>query len=108
MLRIALLAWSLVALSACAMTKQEQVVDITAAYDVAAAAEAAYAAGPSADPTKVAKGAALLAAAQAALLTWSNSSSPDDQTAASAAIAALTAFQASLAATQSHVASASH
>jgi hypothetical protein len=39
----------------------------------------------------------LLAAAQAALLTWSNSASPTDQTAASAAIAALVAFEASAA-----------
>jgi hypothetical protein len=83
-------------LSACAMTPQETAVDLNAAYDVAAAAEAAYAARPDADPVKVAEATRLLAAAQAAILTSTNSSSPADQTAAAAAVAALVAYQAAL------------
>jgi Skp family chaperone for outer membrane proteins len=97
MMRIfTLAALASIGLSACTLTKQQQTVDATAAFNVAAAAEAAYAGQPGADPKKVAEAARLLAAAQAALLTWSNSSSPDDETALSAAVAALVAYEAGL------------
>jgi hypothetical protein len=95
-------------LAACANTKPEQVADLTAAYNVAAAAEAVYAADASANGAKVAEAQRLLSAAQAALLTWSNSSLPADQTAASAAIAALVAYEASLPATSVATSTASH
>jgi hypothetical protein len=81
-------------LGACTMTHQETTVDLNAALDVAAAAQAAYAAQPGANPSQVEHGRQLLAAAQAALLTWSNSTDPADQTAANAAMAALVAYQA--------------
>ena len=82
-----------IALSACAMTPQQTAVDLNAAYDVAAAAEAAYAARPNADPAQVAEAHRLLAAAQAAILTAESSTAPVDQTAAAAAVAALVAYQ---------------
>jgi hypothetical protein len=79
----------------CAATKPETVADLNAAYNVAAAADAAYAAHPGADPKVVAEMARLLSASQAALVTWSNSTLPADQAAASAAISALVAYEAS-------------
>jgi hypothetical protein len=100
---------ALLGLSACALTKQEQTVDANAAFNVAAAAEAAYAAQPGANPQKVAEAARLLSAAQAALLTWSNSNSSDDATALNAAVAALVAYEAGLPAVPaSSVVSAAH
>ncbi len=83
-----------VLLGACADRVQDG-VDLTAAYDVAASVEAAYAADPSADPATVKQAAALLASAQAALLAWQNepAGSSSEATALSAAIAALVAFE---------------
>lgn len=82
------------ALAGCAANKTETVADLNAAFNVAAAADAAYAASPGANPKTVADMRQLLAAAQAALITWSNSASPGDQAAASAAVAALVAYAA--------------
>jgi nucleoid-associated protein YgaU len=93
---IGLTVLGLLALPACTLTKQAQTVDATAAFNIAAAAEAGYAGQPGADPRKVAEAARLLSAAQAALLTWSNSANPDDQAALNAAIAALVAYEAGL------------
>ncbi len=85
-----------VVLTGCAANKTETVADLNAAFNVAAAADAAYAASPGANPKTVADMRQLLAAAQAALITWGNSSSPTDQVAASAAVAALVAYAASV------------
>jgi hypothetical protein len=82
-------------LAGCAAATPATKADLNAAFSVAAAGEAAYAAQPGANAATVAEMAQLLAAAQGALLTWSNSTSPAGQTAASAAIAALVAFEAS-------------
>lgn len=79
----------------CATATPEAQADLNAAFNVAAAAEAAYAAQPGANATTVAEMSQLLAAAQAALLAWTNAARPTDQTAASIAIAALVAFEAS-------------
>jgi hypothetical protein len=79
----------------CTTATPEAQADLNAAFNVAAAAEAAYAAQPGANANMVAEMSQLLAAAQAALLAWTNSASPTDQTAASIAIAALVAFEAS-------------
>ena len=87
------------ALPACTLTPAQQTTDATMAFNVAAAAEAVYAAQPNADPKKVAEAARLLSGAQAALLTWSNSSAPSDLTALNAAVAALMAYEATLPAT---------
>jgi hypothetical protein len=84
-------------LAGCAAATPTTKADLNAAFNVAAAGEAAYAAQPGANARSVAEMAQLLAAAQAALLTWTNSTSPADQTAVSAAIAALVAFEASAA-----------
>ena len=109
MRRIAVTVLGLLTLSACALTRQEQTVDATAAFNIAVAAEAAYAGQPGADPRKVAEAARLLSAAQAALLTWSNSASPDDQVALNAAVAALVAYEAGVpTARVSGMASAAH
>jgi hypothetical protein len=96
MRRIMPIMLGLVWLTGCAATQQQEAADLTAAFNVAAAAEVAYAASPLANPQNVAQAARLLAAAQAALLTWSNSTAPADQTAANAAVAALVAYEASL------------
>jgi hypothetical protein len=99
MRRIALFALlsAPVLLGACASKVQDE-VDLTAAYDVAASAEAAYAADPGADPALVKQAAALLASAQAALLAWQNApaGSTTEATALSAAVAALVAFEAQI------------
>jgi len=81
-------------LSACAAGKPATAADLTAALNVAAAAEAAYAAHPGANPANVAQMAQLLSAAQAALFSWSNAKGTADQTAVGAAIAALIAYEA--------------
>jgi hypothetical protein len=78
----------------CAANTQDAVAQANAAFDVAAALEAAYAASPSADPKVVTEFTRLLSAGQAALVTWQNSSSPGDQQALNAAIAALVAYEA--------------
>jgi len=62
---------------------------------VAAAAEAAYAAHPGANPKTVAQMSQMLAAAQAALVSWTNAQTPGNQAAVSAALAALVAYEAS-------------
>jgi hypothetical protein len=96
MRRFTLIAAATMSLAGCAASKQQSATELTAAYDVAAAAEAAYAARPGANPARVAQAARLLSAAQAALLTGSNSRSTADQTALNAAIAALVAYQAAV------------
>jgi len=87
-------------LAGCATATPETKADLNAAFNVAAAAEAAYAAQPGANANTVAEMTQLLAAAQAALIAWTNSTSPTDQTAASIAIAALVAYEASAAHTR--------
>ena len=82
-------------LSGCAGSQPSTAADLTAAFDVASAAEAAYAAQPHANPKTVAELGRLLAAAQAALFSWTNSQSAGDQAALSATIAALVAYEAS-------------
>ena len=89
-------------LAGCAATQTQQNAELTAAFNVAAAAEAAYAASPGADAKKVAEAARLLAAAQAALFSWTNSSDPADRKLADAAIAALVAYEATLQAAPRH------
>jgi hypothetical protein len=86
-------------LAGCSSETPQTSADLNVAYNLAAAAEAAYAGQPSANPSTSAQLMHLLSAAQAALLTWQNSSAPSDQTAANAAIAALVAYEASVAAT---------
>ncbi len=85
-------------LAGCSASTPQSAADLNLAYNVAAAAEAAYAAQPGAKPNTIAQLAHLLSAAQAAMLTWQNSAAPANQTAANAAIAALVAYEASLAA----------
>jgi hypothetical protein len=77
------------------MTQPEAAADLNAAFNVAAAGEAAYAAHPGANPKTVAQMSQLLSAAQAALTSWTNSQTPGDQAALNAAIAALVAYEAS-------------
>ncbi len=84
-----------VALAGCSMTQPEAAADLNAAFNVAAAGEAAYAAHPGANPKTVAQMSQLLSAAQAALTSWTNSQTPGDQAALNAAIAALVAYEAS-------------
>jgi hypothetical protein len=83
--------------SACASSPAAQ-TDLTAAYNVAAAVEAAYVASPDADPAVIKQADSLLASAQAALFAWE--SAPNGSTAESAvlsaAIAALVAFEAQI------------
>lgn len=81
-------------LAGCSMTQPQAAADLNAAYNVAAAGEAAYAAQPGANPKTVAQMSQLLAGAQAALITWTNSQSPGNQAALNAAIAALIAYEA--------------
>ena len=81
-------------LAGCTMTHTQAAADLNAAFNVAAAGEAAYSAQPGANPKTVAQMAQLLSAAQAALITWTNSQSPGDQAALNAAIAALVAYEA--------------
>jgi len=94
-----LIATATVVLAGCSSVTPQTSADLNVAYNLAAAAEAAYAAQPGANPGTTAQLMHLLSAAQAALLTWQNSSAPSDQTAANAAIAALVAYEASVAAT---------
>ena len=82
-------------LVACAATKPNVATDLNAGLEVAAALETAYAARPSANPKVTADLAHLLASAQAAVAAWNASDSPTDQALASAAIAALVAYEAS-------------
>ncbi len=90
------LATCLVALLAgCAGGSSTINADLNAAFSVAAAAEAAYAAQPGAAPAVVAEMQRLLAAAQAALLAWNQSGAQTDQAIADAAIAALMSYEAS-------------
>lgn len=79
----------------CAANQPQEAADLNAAFNVAAAAEAAYAAQPGADPKLAAEMAKLLETAQAALQTWTATPSPTTQTAINAAIAALVAYEAS-------------
>jgi hypothetical protein len=81
-------------LAGCAMTQTQAAADLNAAFNVAAAGEAAYAVQPGANPKIVAQMSQLLSAAQAALLTWTNSQSTGDQATLNAAIAALVAYEA--------------
>jgi hypothetical protein len=67
---------------------------LNAAFNVAAAAEAVYAANPGANKQAITQMSELLAAAQAALVSWSNAPSPSSQSAVNAAIAALIAYEA--------------
>ncbi len=92
-----ILVSSAACLAGCANTAQNE-ADLAAAYDVAAAAEQAYAADPSANPDTVKQAAALLASAQAAFIAWQNApaGSTTEATALSAAIAALVAFEAQI------------
>ena len=83
-------------LGGCAMTQPQAAADLNAAYNVAAAGEAAYAAQPGANPKTVAQMSQLLSAAQAALITWTNSQSSGSQAAVTAAIAALVAYEAAV------------
>jgi hypothetical protein len=85
----------LVALCGCAGGKPQAAADLTVALDVAAVAEGAYAARPNADPKTVTQLSHLLAVAQAAVTVWQASTLPEDQAVASAAIAALVAYEAS-------------
>ncbi len=78
----------------CSMTQPQAAADLNAAFEVAAAGEAVYAAQPKANPKTVAQMSQLLAAAQAALITWTSSQSAGDQAALNAAIAALVAYEA--------------
>jgi hypothetical protein len=83
-------------LTGCATPQPEAAADLTAAFNVAAAAEAAYAARPGADPKTTAQLSQLLAAAQAALFSWTNAPQPGGQAALGAAIAALVAYEAAI------------
>jgi len=85
----------LVALCGCAGGKAQVADDLDVALDVASVAEGAYAARPNADPKTVAQLSRLLSVAQAAVAAWQASTQPEDQAAASAAIAALVAYEAS-------------
>jgi hypothetical protein len=82
-------------LAGCSMTQPEAAADLNAAFNVAAAGEAAYAAHPGANPKTVAQMSQMLAAAQAALVSWTNAQTPGNQAAVSAALAALVAYEAS-------------
>jgi hypothetical protein len=82
-------------LAGCSMTQPEAAADLNAAFNVAAAGEAAYAAHPGANPKTVAQMGQLLAAAQGALLSWTNAQTPGNQATVDAAIAALVAYEAS-------------
>jgi hypothetical protein len=82
-------------LCACAVSQPEAAADLNAGFNVAAAAEAAYAAHPGANAKTTAEMAQLLSAAQAALISWTNSQSTGDQAIVTAAIAALVAYEAS-------------
>jgi hypothetical protein len=94
-LTIAPLIAGILHLTACANTPTNQ-ADLTEAYNVAAAVEAAYIANPKANADTVKQLTALLASAQAALLAWQNTPSGNttEATVLSAAIAALVAFEA--------------
>ena len=81
-------------LAGCSMTRAQSAADLNAAFNVAAAGAAAYAAQPGANAKTVAQMNQLLSAAQAALVSWTNSQSPSDQAALDAAIAALVAYEA--------------
>jgi hypothetical protein len=85
----------LVTLCGCAGGKAQVADDLNVALDVASVAEGAYAARPNADPKTVEQLSRLLATAQAAVTAWQTSTLPEDQAAASAAIAALVAYEAS-------------
>jgi type IV pilus biogenesis protein CpaD/CtpE len=79
----------------CAMSRPQATNDLTAALEVAAAIETAYATQPQADPKTVTQVSRLLQSAQAAVTAFGASTSPADQAAAGAAIAALVAYEAS-------------
>jgi hypothetical protein len=81
-------------LAGCATGQPETAADLNAAFNVAVAAEAVYAAQPSANQKTVAEMHQLLAAAQAALVSWTNAPTPGQQAAVNAAIAALVAYEA--------------
>ncbi len=95
-LKVISIGASMLLMAGCAMTHPQAAADLNAAFNVAAAGEAVYAAQPNASPKTVAQMSQLLAAAQAALITWTNSQSAGDQAALNAAIAALVAYEASL------------
>ena len=82
------------ALTGCSASTPELTADLTASYNVAAAAEAAYAAHPGANPKIVQQMQYLLAGAQAALFSYENSPSSGSATALKAAVAALIAYEA--------------
>jgi hypothetical protein len=92
--RIALGA-ALLATAGCTISRPQATTDLTAGLEVAAAIEGAYAAQPKADPNTVAEVSRLLQSAQAAVTAFGASTSSVDQAAASAAIAALVAYEAS-------------
>ena len=89
------LALSSVLIAGCAVSQPEAAADLNVAFNVAAAAEAAYAAHPGANPKTLAQMSQLLSAAQAALVSWTNSPTPGEQAGLNAAIAALIAYEAS-------------
>jgi hypothetical protein len=90
-----LLLLSSILVAGCAMSQPEAAADLNAAFNVAAAAEAVYAAHPGANPKTVAEMSQMLSAAQAALVSWTNSPTPGGQAGVNAAIAALIAYEAS-------------
>ena len=83
-------------LTGCSMTQPEAAADLNAAFNVAAAGEAAYAGHPGANPKTVAQMNQFMSAAQAALVSWTNNQTPGDLAAADAALAALVAYEASV------------
>jgi predicted RecA/RadA family phage recombinase len=92
--RIALAA-SLLAATGCTTSRSQASTDLTAGLEVATAIEGVYAAQPKSDPKTVAEVSRLLLSAQAAVTAFAASTSPVDQAAASAAVAALVAYEAS-------------
>jgi len=88
-------ASALFVLGGCSGNKPQIAADLNVALDVAAAAEVAYAARPTADPKTVAQLSGLLTAAQSAVASWQASTKPEDQAIASSAVAALVEYEAS-------------
>ena len=95
MLKLTFFGMSAFVVAGCSLSQPQAAADLNAAFNVAAAGEAVYAAQPAANPKVVAQMGQLMAAAQAALITWTNAQSPGNQAALNAAIAALIAYEAS-------------
>ncbi len=93
----ALVVTGALSINACTISPAAQ-TDLTAAYNIAAAVESAYAANPNADPALAKQADSLLASAQSALFAWESApkGSNAESAALSAAIAALVAFEAQL------------